>query len=228
MTYETQQEIITREEAEAKNLRFFFTGEACKHGHVSPRRIFGATSYCVECRKRTTAKWRAENPDAHNGWGKKNPERANEIKRLYVKRHPERHRKAQLDYIHRNRESVRVYQRKLKRRLRETSEHFRFACNLRGRIRKAIVRGDGLKSGKMIDLIGCTVAELRAHLGRQFLPGMHWGNYGHGPDKWNVDHKIPCAAFDLSDPAQQRLCFHFTNLNPLWHPDNVRKGARLV
>ena len=33
----------------------------------------------------------------------------------------------------------------------------------------------------------------------------------------------PCATFDLRDAEEQRRCFHYTNLQPLWAADNVRK-----
>ena len=43
----------------------------------------------------------------------------------------------------------------------------------------------------------------------------------------HIDHIIPCSSFDLSDPKQQKICFHYTNLQPLWAVDNLKKGARL-
>ena len=52
---------------------------------------------------------------------------------------------------------------------------------------------------------------------------MNWDNYG----VWHLDHIIPCARFDLSDPEQQKICFHYTNLQPMWGEDNMRKGAKL-
>jgi len=70
-------------------------------------------------------------------------------------------------------------------------------------------------------LLGCSRAELIVHIEKQFRPGMCWGNYG----KWEVDHIRPYASFDLSDPAQQWTCFHYTNLQPLWAEENVAKGA---
>jgi len=52
---------------------------------------------------------------------------------------------------------------------------------------------------------------------------MSWDNYGYRG--WHIDHIRPCASFDLTDPEQQRECFHYTNLQPLWWQDNLRKGT---
>ena len=71
-------------------------------------------------------------------------------------------------------------------------------------------------------LLGCTIEELWQHLEKQFQLGMTKENYG----KWHVDHRKACAKFDLTDPEQQRECFHWSNLQPLWAIDNIKKGAR--
>lgn len=71
--------------------------------------------------------------------------------------------------------------------------------------------------------LGCTPEQLKLHLEQQFQPGMTWENHGvHG---WHVDHKKPLASFDLTDPAQFDQACHYTNLQPLWATDNIRKGA---
>lgn len=80
------------------------------------------------------------------------------------------------------------------------------------------------KSAHTAALIGCTWLELRRHIESLFKPGMSWENRS----EWHVDHKLPCKAFDLSDPEQQRKCFHFTNLQPLWKMDNLRKSAKIL
>ena len=63
-----------------------------------------------------------------------------------------------------------------------------------------------------------------AGLENKFEDGMDWNNYG----VWHVDHIIPCANFDLSNPEQQQICFHYTNLQPMWGEKNMQKGARLI
>lgn len=55
---------------------------------------------------------------------------------------------------------------------------------------------------------------------------MSWQNRGRGHDKWHIDHVRPCASFDLTDPEQQKQCFHWSNMQPLWQTDNLRKGSK--
>ena len=71
-------------------------------------------------------------------------------------------------------------------------------------------------------LIGCSIEELKQYLGKQFTEGMSWQNYG----KWHIDHIRPCASFDLKKLNEQKKCFHYSNLQPLWAKDNLCKGAR--
>ena len=74
-----------------------------------------------------------------------------------------------------------------------------------------------------MELIGCTIDQLREHLEVLFKPGMTWENQG---SIWHIDHCRPLASFDLSDPAQQRECFGFMNLQPMFGAENIAKGAK--
>jgi hypothetical protein len=78
---------------------------------------------------------------------------------------------------------------------------------------------ENYKSGSSRELLGCSISEVRKHLEAQFATGMTWANHG----KWHIDHIRPCCTFDLSNPAQQRACFHYTNLRPLWAHDNLSR-----
>jgi hypothetical protein len=99
--------------------------------------------------------------------------------------------------------------------------NYRICKNIRNRINGALVRG--YKSDSSISLLGCSIPELKAYLSRKFTEGMSFENYG----KWQIDHIRPCCSFDLKEPEQQKQCFHFTNLQPLWAKDNLSKGAKL-
>jgi hypothetical protein len=83
-----------------------------------------------------------------------------------------------------------------------------------------------LKAARTVELLGCSMPKLRKHLSAQFREGMSWENYGKFG--WHIDHVRPCSSFDLSDPLQQCICFHYTNLQPLWWFENLAKGATIV
>lgn len=74
-------------------------------------------------------------------------------------------------------------------------------------------------------LVGCPLDELRRHLESLWQPGMTWENYGF--DGWHIDHKQPCASFDMSNESDRRQCFHYSNLQPLWAKQNFDKGTRI-
>jgi hypothetical protein len=87
------------------------------------------------------------------------------------------------------------------------------------------------KSKHTLELLGCSIEFLKGYLESQFLPGMNWKNYGNGWNgkgmtEWHIDHKKPCSSYDLSNPGEQALCFHYTNLQPLWAKDNLIKNDK--
>jgi hypothetical protein len=112
------------------------------------------------------------------------------------------------------------------RERRRNSDTFRLSSNLRTRMTLAIKTQYGFKSGSSNELLGCSFEEVRQHLEEQFTEGMSWDN--HGKNGWHIDHIRPCASFDLNDPEQQKECFHYTNLQPLWAEDNLKKGDRIL
>jgi len=78
------------------------------------------------------------------------------------------------------------------------------------------------KRGKAIDLLGCTIQEYKEHIEKQFTEGMSWDNYG----KWHIDHTIPLQ-YDNPSVEDVLARLHYTNTQPLWAIDNIRKGNKL-
>jgi len=111
----------------------------------------------------------------------------------------------------------------VRRRSKEDPE-YALRRRLRSRILEALRDQKAIKGESTLKLLGCTLAELRAHLEKQFKPGMTWENRGYRG--WHVDHIKPCALFDLTKLVEQRACFHYTNLQPMWRKDNQLKGDR--
>ena len=115
----------------------------------------------------------------------------------------------------------RDYHNKYQKHRSKTDPIFKFIKNQRKRVWKVLKGKHKCKS--TIELLGCSAEYCWNHLEQQFKPGMTRDNYG----LWHVDHITPCASFDLNDPEQQKFCFHYTNLQPLWAIDNIKKGAKL-
>jgi hypothetical protein len=76
-----------------------------------------------------------------------------------------------------------------------------------------------------MELVGCSKQQLREHIESQFKEGMSWENHGHST--WHIDHQIPCAAFDHTNPDHQRACFHYSNLQPMWAKENIKKSNKV-
>jgi len=111
-----------------------------------------------------------------------------------------------------------ISRREYIRNKRSTDINCRISHNISSRVRIALEGNP--KFSTTMKLVGCSVERLKFHLESMFQQGMNWDNYG----KWHIDHIEPCANFDLSIPEEQTACFHYTNLQPLWAKDNLRKN----
>ena len=104
---------------------------------------------------------------------------------------------------------------------------FKLEKALRSRLKSAVKRANTTKSKKTFKLIGCKTLFLKKYIENMFQEGMTWENYGSSEIKcWHIDHIKPCASFNLSDPKQQIMCFHYTNLQPLWREENLSKSNK--
>ena len=243
--------IITRKQALAQGLTHYFTGKHCLRGHVATRQT--SNGKCQQCqaedrkclpeeqkekqRQRTkrryyekmddckaaTKAWKAKNKAHLAAYNKKYAndykEKRSTLNRRNYALDPENQKLRVLKYRRANPEKIRVY--KAKQRTERTPAYV--ADRLRIRLNECLKRSGARKSAATIELTGIDAAELKEYLALQFAENMTWDNYG----EWHIDHIRPCASFDLTDPEQQRECFHFSNLQPLWAEDNLRKGARL-
>lgn len=113
------------------------------------------------------------------------------------------------------------YQKKYAKEKWNNDINYRLTKLLRNRVRAMVTKG--CKSAHTLDLLGCSIDELKAHLEMQFEPGMTWDNC----EEWHIDHIIPCSYFDLTKEENQRICFNYRNLQPLWAKDNVKKSNKI-
>jgi hypothetical protein len=185
------------------------------------------------------------NPEAAKERDRKNRakyrEKRNARNREYMREarvaDPEKFRRRAKENAAKNREAARVrsaryYARhkdkalasnnKSAKKRRQSKPCFAIASRLRCRLRKAIATQSAGKSQKTLELLGCSIQQLLSHIESLFLPGMSWSNRS----LWHIDHIIPLASFDLTDPEQQAAACHYTNLRPLWAKENQKKGAK--
>ena len=138
-------------------------------------------------------------------------------KKNYVK-HKKTWNKRSAEY--RKTEKWKEYKRNYMNKRYKKDISFRILTRMRNRTREAIRTYGGKKCTSTLEFIGCSVEELCTHLESKFHTGMSWDNI----HLWDIDHITPCSSFDMSDETDQRKCFHYTNLQPLWRADNIRKS----
>jgi hypothetical protein len=124
-------------------------------------------------------------------------------------------------------QSMHKKERNLRQKERRKNDlNFRLTQRLCASISDTVKNFKGKKLIHTHKLLGCSIQDFRQHIEKQFKPGMTWQNYGfYG---WHLDHILPCAHFDLKDLEQQKLCFHYSNYQPLWWNENFSKGAKIL
>jgi len=122
-------------------------------------------------------------------------------------------------------EAGRAVRRRIRLKYEKTSASYLLRNRLKARIHKALKCVGLRKNSKTADLIGCDFDTFRAHIESQFKRGMRWDNLGK---VWHIDHIAPVSKFNLSDPADQRRAFHFSNMRPLRVLENLTKHDSII
>ena len=78
------------------------------------------------------------------------------------------------------------------------------------------------KKNKTFNIVGCSPEFLKEYLEKKFIGGMSWDNKGD----WHIDHIIPLSSAKTEEEIY-KLC-HYTNLQPLWSEDNLKKGNKMI
>lgn len=161
---------------------------------------------CKSCSKQAQGKWQAKNENYFENYREENKDKR---------------AKYNAEWYKKNKSHQIETKKKWRAEQRKNNPEFNIQNALRCRMHGTIVKG--YKSASTLKLLGCSFEDCRKHIESQWKEGMTWENYGlYG---WHIDHIKPCASFDLKDPKQQAECFHYTNLQPLWAIDNIKKGA---
>lgn len=173
----------------------------------------GKDIYCKLCKHYFTQQWKLKNPEklkegksrADAAWYAKHKSQKLEINRQWKTKNATKSKEWFKDYK-RDREKV--------------DPAFKLMNKIRTRLWYALKKNK--KQDRTIDLLGCSVCQLKEHLEQQFKEGMSWANYG----KWHIDHIMPLTAFDLSNPEELKKACHYSNLQPLWAKENLSKSSK--
>lgn len=109
------------------------------------------------------------------------------------------------------------------RRRWNENEMFALKVRLRNLIRNSF-RRQGYKkfNTSTEEIVGMNYNDFKEYLESRFVGGMSWDNRG----SWHIDHIIPLSSAN-SEEELIRLC-HYTNLQPLWGEDNIKKGDKIL
>lgn len=203
--------------------------------HKQKDKLDGYRSHCKNCRLEYTKNNKEKLSKRQKELRQKNKDIINKKTRERYNKNKEIMRQKRREYYLQNRDRLIIRDRlrskkdKTKKRVCERLKQrkqqdpaYKILCNLKRRI-VSVIRNN-TKADTSKKLLGCTKEEFMKYIESKFTDGMNWDNYGYYG--WHIDHIRPCSSFDMSDPEQQKQCFHYTNLQPLWMRDNLLKGDK--
>jgi len=188
----------------------------------------GLKVYCRECSSAYGKAWRKANPGKQAAciakWIENNKERYREStrksqparSRRYRERHPERVAACKKAWRLAN-------PKKVAKHRGESYARHRQVRSLS--LKLANVTNGGKCTARLRALLGCSATQFRQWLESNFRDGMAWSNYGL--EGWHVDHIIPISFFNQHDKVEQKQCWHYTNMRPLWADENRKKGVKI-
>jgi len=156
----------------------------------------------------------------------KNKEKLKKLKKLDYIKNIEKYKNYHKKYREEKKEELKINKRKYVKKRRNEDILFKIISSLRSRLHSVMKYKNTKKCKKTLELTGCTLEFLYNYLESKFTKGMSWDNYGKFG--WHIDHIIPCSSFDMSNPEEQKKCFHYTNLQPLWWLDNLKKSNKIM
>ena len=179
--------------------------------------------------KRKCKKCLKEYQDVYNkSYYEKNKEKIiNQVKEYSKKNDKKKYLK---EYYHNNKEKNKEYRKLNKERYKELRKKYRelkksdplYQLSLRVRklISKVIKRNGYSKKSKTQEILGIEFDGFKLYIENLFKEGMSWENFG----EWHLDHKIPISWAENEDDLVKLN--HYTNLQPLWAKDNIKKNRK--
>lgn len=191
----------------------------------------GLQYHCRECIKKYNKenvdkiksrdkKWRQENSHKKaqydKEWRQNNVEKSKQYRKKWSQANPDKVKEKNKKRRQINATYFKQYQAN-----RRKSDHiFRLISNLRTRI-GSYCRAIGVnKTIRTKEMLGLNLASFKSYMESKFQEGMTWENYG----QWHVDHIKPLSLATIEQQVMELN--HYTNLQPLWAADNIKKSNK--
>jgi hypothetical protein len=183
---------------------------------VSNKGVQYYKSQCKICQSKDEKIKRDKNTEKYKIWYNKNREERNKWRSEYYQKNKEKLREYNKVYDKNKRVNFMVKY--------HTTPIIKLKHRLSCRLREVLKLKSLVKNKTYNDVIGCSPAFLKEFLENQFIGGMSWEN--HGLYGWHIDHIIPLSSANTEEEVY-KLC-HYTNLQPLWAEDNLRKSNKIL
>ena len=188
----------------------------------------GYRSTCNECRKLESKIYREKYPEKRKQtlevYYQNNKEKELLRFKIYREENQDKRKETVKKYYETNKIIINKKQTILNKKYYNNDYFYKLKHLCRGRIADFLKIKNITKKNETFDIVGCSPRFLKEYLEKKFIEGMSWDNYGlYG---WHIDHIIPLSSAKTEDEVY-KLC-HYTNLQPLWATDNLKKGSKLI
>jgi hypothetical protein len=191
--------------------------------HIRKDAKDGIRNECKICTRTKINEYRKKNKEKTNKWNRetyhRNIEKHKEAKKRYRDNNKEKQKIRGKKYRENNKEKIKNYPK-------ERKNHdviFKLRCNLRSRLYNFLKSKNISKKNKTFEIVGCSSEFLKEYIENKFTEGMCWELLG---SKIHIDHIIPLSSAKTEEEVY-KLC-HYTNLQPLWAEDNLKKSNKII
>jgi len=190
----------------------------------------GYRNDCILCQKKIKDKWYLNNRKKllkrFKEWRVNNKDEKKQLDANYRKNNKDKIKIIHKKWSERNIKHLKEYRSNWYKKKNSIDTQFNLKRKIRKRIDTALRRQEITKKYKTIKLLGCSFEFYKQYIESLFTYGMTWEKLR--ASEIHIDHKMPCASFDLTKPEEQKKAFNYKNTQPLWKADNLSKGARIL
>jgi hypothetical protein len=138
--------------------------------------------------------------------------------RVWKENNKEKTTESRKKWREKNKEHIKEYKRKYENHKIKTDTLYK----LKKILRNNIIRGIKHKKFTTPEIIGCDYIFFKTYFESLFIENMNWDNHG----EWHIDHKIPLST--AKNEEELYKLNHYTNLQPLWSTDNLKKSNKII